>query len=224
MRKLPVAVTVAGCLWGGVGAAADLPVYEPAPAVEAGPAAYNWSGAYLGAQLGHSWAKDDETEENLQSGSVETDPDGFLGGVYAGYNWQFPSNLVLGAEADIAYTGIDGSAVNPAGTTFRQEWNWLGAVRGRVGYAFDRFLPYVAGGFAFGQVEASAATGGVAFYSKTATATGWTLGAGAEYAFSDDWIGRLEYRYTDFGRTNVGDIQTGDVSMHDIRVGISYKF
>ena len=98
------------------------------------------------------------------------------------------------------------------------------AIRGRVGYAFDRFLPYVADDFAFGQVEASASTGGATFYSKTATATGWTIGAGAEYAFSDDWTARLEYRYTDFGRTSVGEIRIGDVSMHDIRCGISYKF
>lgn len=221
MRKLPVAVTAAGCLWGGMAIAADLPVY--APAAEAEPVVYNWSGAYLGAQLGYSWARDAESEENLQLGDVETNPDGFLGGVYAGYNWQLPSNLVLGAEADIAYAGVDGSATNPAGMTFRLDWNWLGAVRGRVGYALDRFLPYVAGGFAFGQVEASAADG-TAIYSKTATTTGWTVGAGAEYAFSDDWTGRLEYRYTDFGRTDVGEIRTGDVSMHDIRLGISYKF
>ena len=208
---------------------------EPAMPMEEAPMVFSWTGVYLGAQAGYLWG--DGSLVFTNGDFSNTSPDGFLGGIYAGANMQLNNGFVIGAEADIAWTNADDNAVgfNAAGVQypfpangFEQDVNWTGAVRARLGYAVDRFLPYIAGGVAFADVNQTLVSAGVA-YNRDNTYTGWTLGGGVEYAFTDNLIGRLEYRYTDFGDVDFGADgfllpQTTDLTTNDVRVGISYKF
>jgi outer membrane immunogenic protein len=199
-------------LMAGSAYAADAIVYdEPLPA-ESG---FSWTGGYVGLQAGYGWG---DSTIRFETIDYVVDPDGFLGGVYVGYNYQMPSNLVLGLDADLTYTDLDGDGAEDTGSSLE----WSGAIRARLGYAIDRLMPYVAGGLAFGRYEHT-----VANTSLSETMTGWTIGAGADYAFTDRLIGRVEYRYTDFGDGDFGlplRPHNVDLDTNDIRFGIAYKF
>lgn len=211
-------------LMAGAAQAADALQYE------APPAGFVWTGGYVGAQAGYAWGRSHLNV--VGSGNfADPDPDGFLGGVYAGYNHQFANNVVLGVEADVAVADINGSspgffstgAVFP-GVEVSGDAKWTGAVRARAGYAVDRFLPYLAGGVAFTKYKSTVNDNGN-IASESQSLTGWTVGAGVEYAFSDQLIGRVEYRYTDFGDKDFFDGQEKiDLKTHDLRIGIAYKF
>jgi outer membrane immunogenic protein len=184
--------------------AADVPVYEaPPPAVTYAPTpAFSWSGPYLGLTGGYGW------------GSGTGSPKGWLGGGYAGYNFQTNSNLVLGVEGDFTFTGKSGAS---GGSTISNPWN--ATVRGRVGYAWDRFLVYGTGGVAFGQVKA--VTAGT---TESTNKAGWTAGVGVEAALTENVVGRLEYRHTNLGTTTFGVAGPVSSSSNDIMVGVGFKF
>lgn len=226
MKKLLLASSML-CAMSGLAFAADAVVEE---AVVEAPLAFNWTGAYIGGQVGYLWGEGDFLSEDGTTAEVE--PDGWLGGVYVGYNYQLDSNVVVGGDADFAWTGADDGATafddagDPIGSV-DSELEWEGAVRLRLGYAVDRFLPYVAGGVAFAQLSAEAIGGGGSLGSDDDTGVGWTLGAGVEYAFTDNLVGRAEYRYTDFGDFDFAISNftaTSDLTTNDVRLGIAYKF
>ncbi|CAM5406818.1 hypothetical protein MAUB1S_06921 [Mycolicibacterium aubagnense] len=190
---------------------------------------FNWTGAYGGGQVGGGW---DHQKKPDVAGGVGYNTGGFLGGIYAGYNWQIPgNNIVLGIDTDFTLSGVGGDGT-AEGNGSSLDWKWTGAVRGRVGYAFDRFLPYIAGGLAYGRYDVSYTYPNGAVVDGKDTVTGWTLGGGFDYAFTDNLIGRFEYRYSDFGINETtlnwrgapwGDFfYTGRVQ--DIRLGVAYKF
>jgi outer membrane immunogenic protein len=220
----------------GTAVAADVVVQEPV-------AAYNWSGIYVGAQAGYAWGKSTYVEPDFTTAyNMYYDPKGGFGGVYFGYNWQAENNLVLGGEADFYGGDIKGRSdyyVDQVPVWAGAIWGdaklrWAGSVRARIGYAVDRFLPYLAGGVAFGQLKYGHMDTSANWedgWDRSETHTGWTIGGGLEYAFADHLIGRLEYRYADFGKRTMpidyeNDIPTTRVSLktNDIRIGIAYKF
>ncbi|MER9920119.1 MULTISPECIES: outer membrane protein [unclassified Mesorhizobium] len=202
--------------------AADAIVAEAAPV-------FSWTGGYVGLQAGYAWGNGN-IDEIGGPGFVDTDPDGFLGGVYAGYNYQMSNNIVIGAELDVVYANVDGSGqvfsapgIPIPGGIATEELNWSAAARLRLGYAVDRFLPYIAGGVAFGDVDISNNGGGPSFGD---TLTGWTIGVGLDYAMTDNLLLRGEYRYTDFGTESFGGLVNADVDLktNEVRFGIAYKF
>lgn len=203
-------------------------------------AAYDWSGAYIGAQVGYGWSGSDAwlrlNSANLHYFPLE--PKGALGGLYAGYNHQFVNKAVLGAEIDIAASDINADATllyDLAGVVVPNnvataKLKWSGALRGRVGYAFDRILPYATAGIVFGRYEV------IPDYAYTPplpgekTHVGWTIGAGVEYALTEKLTTRIDYRYSDFGSMTYAtpgfpnnDTRV-DLKTQDIRLGIAYKF
>lgn len=227
----------------GVAAAADAVIEEVPVAVR-----YDWTGAYVGGHVGYAWANTNVTElDNYgfsQFGDTEFDfdSDGIIGGVHAGYNWQ-TGRFVYGFEADIAASDVDNTVDNtmlPAsGESFSTNIDWFGTFRGRLGYAADRFLPYVTGGIAFGDIESSYNDPlenfpfpGGNFAVASDVVFGWTLGAGAEYALTENWILRAEYLYVDLEDSrgtltnSFGDMFRYDFDndLHVVRVGASYKF
>ena len=239
IRLLTAGAALALMSWQAA-SAADLPMRYPLPpAPGAVPAPYyiplfNWTGFYVGGNLGYGWGKGDGDIgiSGLGSGPLEGDGNGFLGGAQAGYNWQFGSWL-LGAEIDFqgssAKADITGSA-GPATITAESKNPWFGTFRGRIGYANDRLLSYVTGGLVYGESELSgrvSAPGAGAFESSE-TFMSWTLGLGAEYAIWDSWSTKLEYLYIGTpnespvppGTTGVG----GDVTSHIVRAGLNYHF
>lgn len=228
MNKLLLASTLL-CAMSGSALAADAIVESP-PEVYVSPA-FNWTGGYIGGQVGYLWGDGDASGPDFGGGPVDAsvEPDGWLGGIYVGYNYQFTNNVVLGIDADFAWTGADDESTifddaGPAGT-LETELDWEGAVRTRLGYAVDRFLPYIAGGVAFGRLSGEAFdAGGASLGDDDDTGTGWTLGVGLDYAFTDNIIGRAEYRYTDFGDFDFTDGISADLTTNDVRLGIAYKF
>lgn len=151
-----VASASALALLSGIAAAADLPVFEPAPPpmISPMPIAFNWSGFYIGAHGGWGWG----------GGGFD---DGFVVGGQLGVNWQF-NNFVLGAEGD-------GSFVDWGGT------DAVGTARLRGGIAFDRFLAYGTGGVALQDFEEVGwVAGGGAEYAVTDNVT-----VGVEYLHYD---------------------------------------
>jgi len=212
--------------------AADAVVLEPTPEVL--PSGFVWTGGYVGVQAGYLWGDGTFDVDGAPGTTADGDIDGWLAGAYAGYNYQFGNNLVLGLDADIAWSNADGFGPGfvggvpaPAGSGVAYELNWTGAARLKVGYAMDRFLPYIAGGLAFGGVDAATFAGGVVTAEADDTMVGWTLGGGVEYAFTDNLIGRAEYRYTDLGDFDITDgaaVGHVGVKTHDVRLGLAYKF
>ncbi len=211
---------------------------DPALPIEEIPTGFNWTGGYIGAQVGYAWGDSHYSEPEYPSYYGNYDPDGFLGGAYVGYNHQFDNRLVLGAEADFAFAGIDGDSLYYSGggsywddTVGTADLKWSGALRARLGYAFDRFMPYLAGGLAFARYDYSFREDSGDGFDASETMTGWTIGAGAEYAATDNIILRAEYRYSDFGSNRVNEADTVDwwtnevdLKTHDIRIGVAYKF
>ncbi|WP_214476621.1 outer membrane protein [Mesorhizobium sp. dw_380] len=202
---------------------------------DASPAAYDWSGLYAGVHFGYVAAKSDLTVFNYGGGSADVvtsmDADGFIGGIHIGFDQEMASRFVLGAEADLAYNNVEGLTIFAGGVTMlKSELKWSGSARLRAGYAFDRTLPYITGGVAAAKYEVTGTTGTDSVQLHDETHTGWTLGAGVEHAFTDKWIARVEYRYSDFGTQQLSaadGINTAadvDLKTHDVRVGLSYKF
>jgi outer membrane immunogenic protein len=146
-------------------------------------------------------------------------------GATIGYNLQFGS-FVVGLEGDADWISIKGSTTINCPSTCQTTNNWLATARGRIGYAFDRFLPYFTAGAAFGDVKGTVGT----FGSFTATRVGWTGGAGIEYAFVDNWSFKLEYLYVDLGKATCAAACSGtdpfSVSFTTSVAlgGVNYKF
>lgn len=203
---------------------------------------FSWTGAYVGLNVGFGGGKakhpinlSDGAGTTFLDGSADLTSSGFLGGVQAGYNYQI-DQWVVGVEADFQGSGIKGegsfSVDIPGGPSFDAKagtrLNWYGTVRGRAGVlATDRFLVYATGGLAYGQTKSYLKADGDELSAKK-TKAGWTIGAGAEYAITDNVTFKTEYLYTDLGKANL--FNDGFVSLdrkfnfHTVRAGINFKF
>jgi opacity protein-like surface antigen len=136
--------------------------------------------------------------------------DGILGGGQVGCNYQFNPQWVVGVEGDFSAAGISGDTEGPfligqAFSALQAETKWIASLTGRVGYAFDRFLFFVRGGGAWAhQRYDSRGFAGMPFdFTGSDTRSGWTVGAGVEWAFLGNWSAKVEYDYYDFGATSV---------------------
>jgi outer membrane immunogenic protein len=205
------------------------PAYAPAPVLF-------WNGFYVGGQVGYAWGRNRSTEFDTATGLAtgidpRFDTNGFVGGLHLGYNLQM-SNFVLGVEGDFEGSTVDGNAVLAAPNTSTSfDTRWQASVRGRAGVTFGPALLYATGGVAFANLRHDLSVGGGPVERFNDTKTGWTAGAGVEYALSRNWSTRLEYRYTDFGTiTNVsaaaapGFTYQHEPRFHTVRLGVSYRF
>jgi outer membrane immunogenic protein len=218
MKRVFVMVGVAALL-GVIGQAnaADMGRPRPAPMAPVYAPVYSWTGFYLGVNGGGGWG--DSTWSN-QTSSFNTSG-GMVGGTL-GYNWQF-GQTVVGIETDLDWANIKGSGACAFGCETRN--NWVGTVRGRLGYAWDRFMPYVTGGLAYGNVEANPSFG---FISNDTTNVGWTIGAGVEFALAQNWTAKVEYLHYDLGdftcTTCAPTSTTVDFKADVVRAGLNYRF
>jgi outer membrane immunogenic protein len=164
--------------------AADLPTAFPtkAPALAA---LYNWTGFYVGANLGYGWANGtDSFTVNPGGATVGTSGNlsGIVGGGQLGYNWQV-SSLVFGIEGDLDAADQSRTAAAPCGAgctvSATDRVRWFGTIRGRVGFAADRWLFYVTGGAAWQNLSNSVTVTAPPFTfasSGSTTRGGWVLG------------------------------------------------
>jgi outer membrane immunogenic protein len=196
--------------------AADLPRRPmPAKAPLYVPPAWTWTGFYIGINGGGGWGRSDFSAP-FSTGTFDTS--GWLAGGTAGYNYQM-GQAVLGIEGDIDWSDIRGSAPC-ALTTCETRNNWLGTVRGRFGYSFGNFMPYVTGGLAVGDIKSSIAGVGNANETKA----GWTVGGGVEAHISGPWTAKLEYLYVDLGRGASVLGSDSRFTTNIVRAGLNYKF
>ena len=201
--------------------AADIPrpYYKAQP--RAVVAYYNWTGFYAGINGGYGWGTG-----SLDVPALSFKPAGWLIGGTLGYNYQVGS-LVFGLEGDWDWSDVRGSAACGAFQCNLRN-DWLATFRGRVGYAADRWLPYLTGGLAYGRVKLSTTIPGSVSISDDRL--GWTLGAGVEYAFLGNWSAKLEYLYVDLGKfdcsASCGGPTPNNVDFKEsiIRAGLNYKF
>ena len=185
---------------------------------------YNWTGGYVGVQIGYGWGNVDR--QVVPAGFANSySSNGFLAGVHAGYNHMI-DRFVLGIEGDFDWTAMDGNDAGAGGTQDAVYFNWMASIRGRLGYAIDRVMIYRTRGAALASVQQMNAAGVPVKIDDTYT--GWTVGAGVEYAFTDNLTTRLEYRYTDFGSQGYAPAGLApfrnDINVHAVRVGLTYKF
>jgi outer membrane immunogenic protein len=233
MKKLVLSTVAISALLTGTAFAADMaarPYTKAAPMV----AVYNWTGFYIGAQIGGAFGDVDAVSgpfPGVNNQSYSYDLSGVVGGGHIGYNWQVSPNWVFGFEGDGEATSVRNSGIGTLGFFHQTQLNWLASARARLGYAAGNTLFYVTGGAAFGEVEVTKAftPAAVPFARYTDTLTGWTAGAGVEHMFAPNWTGRLEYRYTDLGNTGFQSValnsqDSASVKFHAIRAGVSYKF
>lgn len=221
----------------GAGSAGDLAPGRATPIFLAPPPVYSWSGFTIGADIGGGLAN---LNANTRFGAYNASAGGVVGGGRIGYNYQF-DHLVFGAEGDFYGVGIGNNKyVSLFDTTINRNQNWLASANGRFGYASYRTLFYALGGVAFTQGSNTftagsllapilAGAGMATRLGANHTYTGFDVGAGVEYGFADNWLGRLEYRYYGFGSWNYPGnvwVQQTQASLNDsvVTLGLSYKF
>ena len=217
MRKLLLAG--ASLLAVGVvsASAADLPARMPAKApVYVPPMGYSWTGFYLGLNGGYGFGR---SEYSGTLSSSNFDAGGGLFGATVGYNWQ-TGPIVFGLEGDIDWSGMKGSGACGL-TTCDTRNDYLSTIRGRLGYAIDRWMPYITGGAAIGNVKTSIAGVG----DTNNTRGGWTVGGGIEASLFGPWTAKVEYLHVDLGSADTALAGTSAKFTSDIiRGGINYKF
>jgi outer membrane immunogenic protein len=236
MRHLSIAIIAAAStvVFAPVASAADMPVKAP-PRVSAPPPVYNWTGFYVGGHVGYLWGRTHVEEE----GTVVEDgapTNGVIGGALAGYNWQY-NQFVFGLEGDFGWTNAKGTGTAQQTTTIttqapnKYDFDWTGHVRGRVGYAADRWLFFVAGGLAiadFNFHEGAITTTTVVVPPPGGTYVGWSIGGGIEYAITQNLLGRVEYLYDHFGHKDYvgsdGDPYRVSLTGSTVRGALAWKF
>jgi outer membrane immunogenic protein len=184
-----------------------------------------WSGFFVGIAGGYSF-KTLDTDYDAGLFEDEIDSDDFIIGAYYGRNWQ-SGNFVFGLDSSFNYIGADEEGVldDVAGPPLDVEANFLGLSRVKVGYAVENTLFYAAGGLASTIFDIEDPVTGE---DDDDWAFGWTVGAGVEHKFSDNWSARIEYAYfnieSDDMEVVAGDPIEVELEGHIIRGGVAYHF
>lgn len=220
-RAFPAPPLLALALILGSGAlAADLPRRSASPSYEPPAPLFTWTGAYAGLQAGYGFST------FVNGGSPAGNPSGGMIGLTGGYNYQVAQQFVIGGEVDFAFAGISGSR-NYWGLSAYGAVNNLLTARLRGGYAWERALFYVTGGFAASsnalQLNSWTFSG-----NQTTFQTGWALGAGVEYMLLPNVSAKGEYLYTSTGSSPYFDYTRwsteSGVNMSTVRAGLNYHF
>ena len=251
MKKLLLA-SVALSLAATAAMAADAPVrphkrYVKAPIYKAPPMvfippAYNWAGMYIGGHVGWGHLRDAATTQTagalFAAGAVNTaSSDQFIGGVQGGYNFMIAPHTLLGFEGEFTwltqgYSSGIATLAPPTVLTNTSNPDWVATAAGRLGYTQDKIMIYAKGGGAwldskYGAFQTPAA--GIPF-SASNVRTGYIVGGGLEYGFSQNWSAKAEYAFLDFG-TNTYNVGFGGATtptgikteMQQVKLGLNYR-
>lgn len=211
--KIFAIASLTAMLLGTSALAADLPTHKSAPEMAPQEYAFSWTGFYAGVNGGYGWGTNGATG-------------GLVGGTL-GYNYQI-GQVVIGAEGDFDFASIGETTSYPFGVFEKTRLNSLMTERLRLGYAMDRTLLYVTGGYAGGSVRQSLwDVPNALSVSQDSWRNGYALGGGVEYAFTNHISAKAEYLYTQFNsqRLFVG-VNSARSNMSDslFRVGLNYRF
>jgi outer membrane immunogenic protein len=221
MKRLLFALMAASALAGGIGTAtaADVAPYYRAPPVVV--PYYNWTGFYVGANIGGAWSNNDALWSPLPASATfgafpiagNAGGSSAIGGFQAGYNWQFAPTWVAGLEADWSWAKTGGSfnqpwvsnpgsaAVAGSFTNMGSTLDWVSSLRARLGYlVLPNLMAYGTVGGAWGKIDYTASnSGGVIPYATSTafsnTQGGWVAGGGLEWMVTNNWLLRGEYLY-----------------------------
>jgi outer membrane immunogenic protein len=207
----------------------------PPPVVQV----WNWTGFYIGGNVGGAWARSDVTDvdgfaSDATPGTVTAvRKSGFLGGGQAGYNWQ-AGQFVFGIEGDGGYMDIGRSVLltgTSSDTMVGLRSAAYGDITGRAGFAWDRALLYVKGGYAImGKQDVFSTLAGFTRSGSNDTNSGYTVGAGVEYKFTPNWSAKLEYMYFDFRHDLNFSLIPGtflfnqNLRIDTVKFGLNYMF
>jgi outer membrane immunogenic protein len=235
MRRQFLLASVGAIALAGSAFAADLPMQAPPPPVPI----FSWTGLYLGGQIGYAWDHDNISSFfpllNINN-SLSDSPSGVIGGAHIGYNLQI-NQWVAGVEGTVDGTSVQNTvlAAFPVPTvSYTTRASIQGSLRARAGVAWDRALIYVTGGAAFTGITNNYFAGFPLLLSDniSKTRSGWTVGGGIEYAVTNNWSVRAEYRYSDFGHFTDFPFVTvagapfvqHHLTQNQVQMGVSYKF
>jgi outer membrane immunogenic protein len=219
---------------------ADLP-YAKAPTIAA--PVYDWTGVYVGVFGGGGYGNHNVNNANGQSGTftdftANYSSTGGVAGGEIGYDWQ-SGNYLVGVAGDVFWSGIKGNDSNQffagafPGVTGIDADNlrWGGTLRARGGIAFDRWLLFFTGGYAFGDIQHTNTDATTNLVDKfTVHANGLTAGGGFEYAITNNVIGKFEYRYYNFNGYNRPNPPNGAIpyttesTYSVVTIGLDFKF
>ena len=218
---------VAAIAIAGSAVAADMPprTYTKAPVYTPPQAIYDWTGFYIGGHIGGAFA---------DNNSLEGSDGRFLGGVQGGFDYQFATNWVIGAEAQYSWlANSGGNLAFPGGGLITSKNDQIGSATGRFGYTWGPALLYAKGGFAWRDnpnIGVSVDGTPFAFTTEGTHKDGWTAGAGLEYMFAPNWSAKAEYQYYNFGNTTFTSGPAAVVGSrvrdddHSVKVGVNYRF
>ena len=222
--------------------AADLP-RAPVKAPVMAPLP-TWNGLYVGVHGGWGWGDADHLFSPVDplfgtfppNGAASHDIDGGILGLHMGYNWQFAPNWLIGLEASIAWTGMDGTTPalpSAPGFSVNADIDWLVTATPRLGWTNNNWLFYVKGGFAGARVETNSINPTPTTFNSKNSFIGWTAGVGVEVMWSPNWIFGLEYNYYDLGSESIGGVylpviapagRTTDLKFSSVLARLSYKY
>jgi high affinity Mn2+ porin len=255
MKILSISGALVALCVGDRAMAADVPAAMP---TKASTTIYDWTGLYVGTHIGYATGSSDwsATPAGATGPSAAGSLDFFnsfemfkgtgsyFAGLQAGYNYMFPSRLVVGVEADVSFPSIIGGSQMILSPSIGQESyaeavELSGTVRGRIGYAFNDWLVYATGGFAWtydqftrtrlvGIPAGGTADPGTVEALLMVPRIGWTVGAGVEVALPSNWTARLEYLFTDYSSRGVtfpagAQRFDSDLALQGIRLGLNYR-
>jgi outer membrane immunogenic protein len=209
---------------------ADLPVKGPvqgfAPTYTSDP----FSGFYIGANLGYGWNSAAGTATDTEGTFIDfkNAPQGFVGGLHAGFGGRFAQVWYLGIEGDGDIATLDGSLGSPGGLSTTSKNRWLASIRARFGIIpVGHAMLYATAGYGVGGSEFTLTALSQNMANLSPTQSGLVAGGGIEIPFTANWLGRVEYLHYAFGdlNANVGSVA---IKVNDrvdvVRGGLSYKF
>ena len=231
MKKLllaTVALAALGATAPALGADIGARPYYNTPPAYAAPL-YSWTGFYIGGHLGGVFSSN-----NTFNGLVLSDSSArLLGGVQVGADWQFAPNWVVGAEGQYSWLGSNNfNATFPNGMVFNNDQRAIASITARVGYTWGAGLAYIKGGYAYSDNSDTLTFAGVpvGFALDTSHRDGYTIGAGVEYMFAQNWSAKAEYQYYNFGDTRfvapavLIPFGTFHNDEHTLKLGVNYRF
>jgi outer membrane immunogenic protein len=219
--------------------AADIAVVRrpppPPPAPAPMPYYYNWTGFYIGGNVGGAW-ESTTIDDPFFGANFSNNRSGFIGGGQVGYNWQLSPNFVFGIEGTFDGTDIrsDETAMSLSGDLLASsaKVDWIATVAARFGLAVNNWLFYgkAGGGWVRDTVTLTDLSNGLSI-SQSDSKGGWLAGAGIEYGISPQWTVRIEYDHLGLNsQTNQGltfnPFDTVSVSRHFdmVTAGLNYRF
>jgi outer membrane immunogenic protein len=199
---------------------------------------YNWTGFYVGGNVGGAWDRTTLTD-NFFNVNVSDSRTGFVAGAQIGYNWQISRQFVIGVELMLDGTDIKTettTVVPPTVITASAKVDWITILAARFGWAANNWLFYgkAGGAWVHDSVTVTASRPGMGPFSASASDTtgGWLVGAGIEYGFAPNWTARIEWDHIGLDDVNhsgfvtlfAPDAITISRRLDLLTVGLNYRF